>query len=821
MEEHQAELLTVTPSHSHPLTSPRVSSTGGLAPGSLSTSSTHSSPRQRTQFPSPPHVLRVPDRSPPRYGSLQPPHTVSTDLPHIPSPAARGVVESHSPIPSPHTYSVHHSPPMLAPSPRRELVPSPPTHPPPAHTHVSPGRATRLRPSSSPPPLAGDLASLLRASQGENRSREERIQALTRSALRLKERIAMESRRLTEPSQPFEETARPSSSPPELRARSTYDHAPHDPPTPSVSLPGVQSVHQHALQAERARREAEAAMKIQGAYRGYQVRRSLRWELPSGGTLGGGRAGDGAETESERGGVQSDEEVEEVIELEPSTAVSEPQRVSPPFPGSQSCPALPVSAPPPPWEQTGGDVNSVINIFARQHERLREKLAEMKTQKLAELQEIQEQASSIRPSSAEQPEPSETGRRSQGPVSQSYSYSQTFEEPSREERDEAGSQVSEPFSEDSLVPPASQSSPPQVTSHSVPPPSHDKTLTETGSLGPSVITPPGSPSFVDTYSDDTHLEPTEPKAEQPHPSRPRTQDGRLSPRSLEVKLHAELNLLESVEESMRQLSALENTRAVSLAQQESVTLAQVLKSRQVSHEHELDLLASKARREVEEASTQFKRVHDEAVLASEQVRRLREEADTRSREQASQLAKLHEESVVAAQEATRQLLEARTNATSAVIGAAQQQLQAAHDVAVSAASAAAKQAVRSALKVVGHAATADGSEFSTVTSQDASRRTLHDGPSPSASAVPTYQSDFEPSTMQPDSLAEEEEEDKDVSTDLESQSTPKADHSGDRNSSIEESLTPVVSDVSQFCECVSVTYCPPSIMASKHQSPHF
>ena len=42
---------------------------------------------------------------------------------------------------------------------------------------------------------------------------------------------------------------------------------------------------------------------------------------------------------------------------------------------------------------------------------------------------------------------------------------------------------------------------------------------------------------------------------------------------------AELNLLEGMEESVRQLSHVERTRGISLAQQESVSLAQVLKVR--------------------------------------------------------------------------------------------------------------------------------------------------------------------------------------------------------------------------------------------------
>ena len=44
-----------------------------------------------------------------------------------------------------------------------------------------------------------------------------------------------------------------------------------------------------------------------------------------------------------------------------------------------------------------------------------------------------------------------------------------------------------------------------------------------------------------------------------------------------MRLTAELNKLEYMEESVRQLTDVERTRAVSLAQQETVSLAQILK----------------------------------------------------------------------------------------------------------------------------------------------------------------------------------------------------------------------------------------------------
>jgi hypothetical protein len=53
---------------------------------------------------------------------------------------------------------------------------------------------------------------------------------------------------------------------------------------------------------------------------------------------------------------------------------------------------------------------------------------------------------------------------------------------------------------------------------------------------------------------------------------------RYSPDALERQLNAELHLLDGVEESMKQVENMERLRSVALAQQEVVSLAQVLKN---------------------------------------------------------------------------------------------------------------------------------------------------------------------------------------------------------------------------------------------------
>ncbi|XP_031163251.1 centrosome-associated protein 350 isoform X2 [Sander lucioperca] len=78
-----------------------------------------------------------------------------------------------------------------------------------------------------------------------------------------------------------------------------------------------------------------------------------------------------------------------------------------------------------------------------------------------------------------------------------------------------------------------------------------------------------------------------------------------SPAVLQQRMAAELQYLESIEESVRQLGDVERVMGVSMAQQESVTLAQMLKARQQCHEHDLYELKIKAEREALETQLQL------------------------------------------------------------------------------------------------------------------------------------------------------------------------------------------------------------------------
>ncbi|KAJ8300301.1 hypothetical protein KUTeg_021820 [Tegillarca granosa] len=95
---------------------------------------------------------------------------------------------------------------------------------------------------------------------------------------------------------------------------------------------------------------------------------------------------------------------------------------------------------------------------------------------------------------------------------------------------------------------------------------------------------------------------------------------RYSPNSLERRFYAELNQLESMEESMRQLVGVERTRAISMAQQET--------ARQQDHEREMKNLELKAKQEALEATQQLEdarqRASEASMDAAETIAKFRE-----------------------------------------------------------------------------------------------------------------------------------------------------------------------------------------------------
>uniref|UniRef100_A0A3P9KU28 Centrosomal protein 350 n=1 Tax=Oryzias latipes TaxID=8090 RepID=A0A3P9KU28_ORYLA len=92
-------------------------------------------------------------------------------------------------------------------------------------------------------------------------------------------------------------------------------------------------------------------------------------------------------------------------------------------------------------------------------------------------------------------------------------------------------------------------------------------------------------------------------------------DLQYSPAVLQQRMAAELQYLESMQNSILQLGDVERLMGVSMAQQESASLAQMLKVKQQRHERELYELKIKAEREALEAKLQLEENRQEVARA--------------------------------------------------------------------------------------------------------------------------------------------------------------------------------------------------------------
>lgn len=158
----------------------------------------------------------------------------------------------------------------------------------------------------------------------------------------------------------------------------------------------------------------------------------------------------------------------------------------------------------------------------------------------------------------------------------------------------------------------------------------------------SVIVPPTTAGFKPTtaFTDVNKTEMTS----TPGPKR-------FSPAGLQHRMAAELSYLSAIEESVRQLSDVERVRGVSLAQQESVSLAQIIKAQQQRHERDMALLKLKAeqealecQRQLEETRNKTAQVHAESlqqvVKSQREVTEVLQEATCKIAAQQSETARL-------------------------------------------------------------------------------------------------------------------------------------------------------------------------------------
>ncbi|XP_063154531.1 centrosome-associated protein 350 isoform X2 [Candoia aspera] len=136
---------------------------------------------------------------------------------------------------------------------------------------------------------------------------------------------------------------------------------------------------------------------------------------------------------------------------------------------------------------------------------------------------------------------------------------------------------------------------------------------------------------------------------------------RFSPAGLQHRMSAELNYLSTIEESVHQISDIERVRGISLAQQESVSLALMLKTQQQKHERDLALLKLKAEQEVLENQRNLEESRQKAAQAhAESLHHLaqsQQEAAEVLQETASKIATHQLETALLTTDAARQIRE--------------------------------------------------------------------------------------------------------------------------------------------------------------------
>ena len=165
-----------------------------------------------------------------------------------------------------------------------------------------------------------------------------------------------------------------------------------------VCYTGILNVDAHVFKTAQQRRQEEAVKRIQAAYRGHQVRKSLQWNLHSAGshqktkqmkhtaphsTAATTATSKQKSTAAAAAAVKSKKPAKKMV-LSQHGKPTSVKKVTTPVTdkvtrkamleidnssGYNSGPAMV-----PPWEQTGGDNMSVINIYTRRYEKLQEQI---------------------------------------------------------------------------------------------------------------------------------------------------------------------------------------------------------------------------------------------------------------------------------------------------------------------------------------------------------------------------------------------------------------------------------------------------------------
>ncbi|XP_059175915.1 centrosome-associated protein 350-like [Physella acuta] len=485
------------------------------------------------------------------------------------------------------------------------------------------------------------------------RTNEERKQAIKATALTLQNRLAEERRKLEEVNLNDSSQQSRSGSDVVTRYNRIAGHR-KDYAVFTSNLPGAQP-ETSASGFRRREQENDAATRIQAAYRGHNVRQALNWELPSGNTLGHVlRGGSQVKTSAH----DSEEESTATSTFSEITATeasdgdnshlhlsgnrrndsSKHQR----YAGSGRTKPTPATYKPPSeysWSEVKADPYSVMSVFSRQSKYLAagSRQADMPQRTTVTSNIITTTTTTTSKSahadiltnldltSLKQPVITSTeqvmiGQTSSGqPIIAKARYTRVEATVDEQIQDNSDLSVSDSpkhshhKTKTSLMgnEMGSKSEPVYSLNYE-----SDESVTGKDSSKKSIQQRyAGQTSDAGVETDVSQMSEEEPRIlrskletqnmAHDRPSNRGAGDGRLSPNSLANKFSASLNYLEGMEESLRQVVGMERTRGIALAQQESVTLAQVLKARQQEHNTELRHLQLQAQKEAVEATHQL------------------------------------------------------------------------------------------------------------------------------------------------------------------------------------------------------------------------
>ncbi|ELU10433.1 hypothetical protein CAPTEDRAFT_209677 [Capitella teleta] len=501
-------------------------------------------------------------------------------------------------------------------------------------------------------------------------SRAERIAAIKSTATSLSSRLAAETLRITRdsgvPTDAWEESSEP------LGRYQRLNALHNEPGVFSSGLPG--DVHREFHQQTERHYRNVAATKIQAVYRGHSVRQGLTWQLPghdvvlpertSNITEKYGFAEDLGEDLLSNSFVSDDPSVAPVqIALKGSS--TEPNISS--FGMAPKQPARSYST----WsDDARGDRYSVLNVFARKHGRLD-----------LPASNVRSAADSLRCASPVSTASGDT-LSSKHSDAQGYSYEEDFTAASHPSAvtkthsslrfstqqklsaDEVSEEDISRKDDDTL-----ESLSPSITSRDDDNDSIDARQLSVADedLSRSLVLSSKKQlsddlsevsSLADEASESSRQDDIYAQIPKKH-----TVASRLAPSALEGRMTMELNLLESMEESMRQITEMERTRAIALAQQETVSLAQILKARQQTHSRELTELQLKTQQENQEASRQLEearyRAAESAQNAAATIAQVRQENNSSLHESSKKLIASQAEAAKATANAAKQLAEAQ------------------------------------------------------------------------------------------------------------------------------------------------------------------